>query len=509
MDGVVSHSRSTGIDALFQYTGTGVQLFSGSIFYIIITHLFSTTGVGAIALFVAIINLFNVVFQFGLGTASQHFISYSLGKGDFDSARHTIHKILGYGFSLAIVGFLSLIALAPVIASIFLHSTSFTFLVRLLAIVLFGNIMFGILNGTLLGTQNFRMTAIVNIVIWVSYYFGSILLAVYLRSLNTIVMGWAVGIFIGVALELALVLISIRKFGKTGSAISGLNILSYSFPILLSGIISYGASSADRFVVSGILNLSSLGVYNFSLLIASSIAFVAFPFNNILLPKFSEFYAKGSKDVISSMAKVSSTLLSSIYVPAALGIAALSQVILEFLGGMNYVGGGIALQIIMFATALFITQNIMAQTLAAVRLTRIFLYSSSISLTSNVMLSFILIPPFGLAGAALGFSSVYVSVFVIFWYFARRNGLIHFDLGGLAKIWVSSVIMYFIVSLTVMVFGVHVNNLPLYVGVGVVVYLVIARLLNVFRNEDKSLILSLFPDNYTKVKKLLSLLILH
>ena len=418
-------------------------------------------------------------------------------------------KYLGTVFSFAIVGFISLVILAPIISVIFLHSSSYTIVVRLLSIVLFGNIMFGILNGTLLGTQNFRITALVNIVIWVSYYFGSILLAVYLRSLNTIIMGWAVGIFIGVALELFLVLNSVRKFGKEGAGIPTSNIFSYSLPILLSGLISYGASSADRFVVSGILNLSSLGVYNFSLLIAGSISFIAIPFNNILLPKFSEFYAQGSAQVISSMVKVSSTLLSSVYVPAALGIAALSQIILELLGGINYVGGSVALQIIMFATALFITQNIMVQAVASVRLTKVFLYSSAISLFSNVVLSFILIPPFGLVGAALGFSSVYASVFGVLWFFARKNGLISLDYGGLIKIWVSSIVMYLFVTLAATALGKLVIELPLYISIGIVVYLGMARLLNIFGNEDKSLILSLFPDYYVRLKKLISLLILH
>ena len=288
MDGLSSRNRSTGIDALFQYTGSGAQIFSGSIFYIIITHLFSTSGVGAIALFVAIVGLFSVFFQFGLSAASQHFTSYKIGEGDYAAARLTIYKILGYALTLSLVAFASLIITAPEISLIFLHSSSFTFLVSLLGMVLFGNIMFSILNGILLGMQNFRISALINVVIWMSYYFGAIILAIYFRSIHTIIFGWALGILIGVAVELLIVLISINRFMGPGKAIPSTFIFAYSIPILLSGIISYGASSSDRLIVSGMLNLSSLGVYNFSLLIAGSLAFVAVPFNNILMPKFSE-----------------------------------------------------------------------------------------------------------------------------------------------------------------------------------------------------------------------------
>ena len=116
MEGAQPQSRSIGLDALFQYTGSGVQFFSGMVFYLIIVRLFSTTAVGAIALFLAIIGLFQVVFSFGLGTASQHFTSYSIGKGDYASAAKIFYKIISYGFAISIVGFLALLMLSPLLS---------------------------------------------------------------------------------------------------------------------------------------------------------------------------------------------------------------------------------------------------------------------------------------------------------------------------------------------------------------------------------------------------------
>ena len=107
-------SRSIGMDAIFQYTGSGVQLFSGAIFYIIIVRLFSTSSVGAIALFLAIVGLFNVIFSFGLGTAAQHFTSYNLCIGNYASVKKTIYKIIFLGFILSIAGFLSLLTVSAI-----------------------------------------------------------------------------------------------------------------------------------------------------------------------------------------------------------------------------------------------------------------------------------------------------------------------------------------------------------------------------------------------------------
>ena len=229
-------SKSIGIDALFQSAGSGVQLFSGTVFYLIAVRLFNTTNVGALSLFVAIVGLFNIVFSFGLSTAAQHFTSYNLGKGDYASVKRTIHRILLLSTSLSLAGLVTLEVLAGEISSIFLHSMAYTEMVRLLGIVLFGSIMFGILNGVMLGVQMFRLSAILSIVIWGIYYFGALIFAVFLRSIETIVFGWIMGIFLGVIIELFILLFSVRKYLGNGNPPSNALIIRYSAPILLSGI---------------------------------------------------------------------------------------------------------------------------------------------------------------------------------------------------------------------------------------------------------------------------------
>lgn len=507
MESLGTSVRSTGLDALFQYTGTGVQLFSGMIFYVIVSRLFSTSGVGVVALFVAIIGLFNVVFSFGLGTAAQHFTSYNLGKGDYPSVRKTIYKIIGYGFALSILGFLALFAMSPLISSIFLHSDNYVGLVRALSIVLLGNILFGILNGAMLGIQNFRLSAILNVVIWALYYFGSLAMAVFLRSIDTIVIGWIIGVYLGVFLYLFIILRSVSQFKGFGKAPAGGFLFRYSFPILFSGMISYGAAYADRFVVSGLMTLSSLGVYTYALLIGTAIGAIATPFTNILLPKMSEFYGRGKKEEVATYVKVSSTLLSSLYVPAALGISALAPLILLLLGGIKYLGATEALRIITISSAVFIENSILVQAVAATRKTRIFIYSSAASLFSNIVISIVLIPRLGLSGAAIGFSSVYATSFVVVFLVARSEGLASFDITGITKVWLSAGVMYLAVSVVLYMTGQRLLLIPLYIALGVAVYIILARSLHVFERENKNLIISLFPENMKKIRRVISFLV--
>lgn len=509
MDNAGTQTRFIGVDAIFQYAGSGVQFFSGLVFYLIAVRMFSTSSVGAIALFVAIVGLFNIIFSFGLSTASQHFTSYNLGRGDYASVKKTIHRILAYGFFLSIAGLVTIEILAGAISTVFLHSTSYTEPVRILGVVLFGNIMFAILNGTILGIQLFRLSAIISIVIWMVYYFGALIFAVYLRSIETVVFGWLIGIFLGVFVELVVVLSSIKRYLDDGVPPQKSYLFKYSLPILFSGIVSFGAAYADRFVVSSLLSLSDLGVYNFALLIASSLNFLIFPFNNVLMPKFSEFFGRGDRNLIASMGKISITLMSYFYVPSALGIAALSPAILELLGGSEYVPAAFPLKIIMILTALFITQNIFTQSVASIRRTRILLYSSVVALAGNLVFSIILIPSLGLTGAAIGYSSVYAITFSLLYYFARKESIASFDLFAVSKVWVSAISMYIIVALLSEFLGLKIIYLPLYVFIGAMVYVSLTKMMSVFKAEDKNLILSMFPSRLIFIRKILILLVLQ
>ena len=314
---------------------------------------------------------------------------------------------------------------------------------------------------------------------------------------------------VGVAVELFAVLRSVSKFTGTGYAVSTPLIFAYSLPILLSGLISFGASSADRFIVSGLLNLSSLGIYNFALLISNSIGLFALPFTNILMPKFSEYYGRGMKSEIAPFVRVSSTLLSTLYVPAALGVAALSPAVLHLLAGSQYESGALALRIVMFSTAIFVTQSILSQAIASVRLTRVFLYSSILSFLSNMVLSFLLIPRFGLTGAAIGYSSVFATVFAILWFFAKKYEVGSLDIKGLLKIWGASLSMFVLLMLLQNRLGADIEMLPIYIALGTLAFLSFAKILNIFNKTDKELVLSLFPLKFSRTRKLITLLILH
>jgi len=501
------HSSSfVGTDVLYQYTGAGAQLFSGALFYVVLVRLFNSTDVGAVALFLAIVGLFNLIFSMGLGTAVQHFASYHLGKREYATAKSIVFKILALGFLLSLGGLAFMLYTSTGISIIFMHTTRYSNLIRLLSLVLVGNVLFGILNGAALGLQLFRTSGLMNIIIWVTYYSIALMMGFFFKSLTYLIIGWTAGIFFGVFMYLYFIITSTRNYRGTPRKLTPSLLFQFSIPVLLSSIISYGASYTDRFIVAGLMPLSSLAIYNFALLIATSIGFLVSPLNNIMLPKFSEFYGMGNRENIRSRTAIATVVVSAVYVPAALGIAALSRMIIVLLAGRYYEEGADAISIVSISSAIFITSNVMTQLIAAVRKTRVFIYSSSAALASNLVFSILLIPRFGIEGASIGFSSVYAASFIVVYYYAKKTGLFRTDMMGLTKIWISSIVMVIIVVFLEVHFGTALYLLVPYILIGALTYMGMIKATRLIKRDEELFLGSLFPESASVVKKFISFL---
>ncbi len=503
-----------GISALYQFLGNGVQMISGSLFYILAAHIFPPSDLGIIALFIAIVGLFSIVFTLGLNTAITHFISSNLNSKVYSPGR-VLFQILSIGTLVAFSGLIIVYLISGYISIIFFHTPSDTYYIKLLSIVLFGNIIFSILNGAIIGFERFRASALISVMIWLIYYFGALILAFVTHSLITIIYGWIIGLAIGFIIDI-IYLLGILASGymrKTHGVVGSRTIFNYALPILLSSILGYGASYTDRFVVSYLMSTYYLGIYNFPLLIFSGISFIVTPFNNITLPKFSEFFGNDQRNFIRSSVRSSSLLLSYFYIPVAMGIASLAPVILYYIAGPVYVTGQFALIIVMLIPTLFVSQNMLVQAISSVRKTSFFLYSSIGSLISNIVLSFILIPFIGLIGAALGFSSVYFVTFIILYSLAKRENLVSFDIAGFSKIWFSAIIMFAVVftlmHISLIEIGYSIITLPILIVIGALVFLFISSRLKIFSEEEKQYISSMFPDRMVTIKKLIKFLILR
>jgi O-antigen/teichoic acid export membrane protein len=498
--------ESIGGGIFFQYANSVSYVLAGFIFYIYIIHFYSSTLVGVVALLVAITYLLNIVFSLGVNYGLQHFISYYLGKREFSAIKGMIRRFSLLGVGLSSASLLFLYFSSPVFAILFFHSLKYVFLVKFLGIDLFFIITSTILSGVLIGLQNFKSQAMWNIIgILISYSLPVVLLFLFNNPVF-IVAGWATGYAFSTIAYAVLIYRRVREMNGSVSHLPNDKILSYSFPIFLSSLIGYGAVYVDRFVVSYLLNLSLLGIYNFALLISSAIGFIVIPFGTILLPKLSEMYGLERAEDFKNYVSKGIELMSGIYVPIAMLVASLSSSILFFLSSREYLPASIPVIIILVSSSIFVSGNILSVSLQGIRKTKIFLLTSSFALLSNFILSILLIPKYQMIGASIGYSSISVVSFVILYHYARKFKVLKMEVRKVAKIYLSATVMFLIVFL--LQAAIHYSPLRLFflVFLGFVIYLGMIKVLKTFNRDDLDFIMLLVPDWLWKAKKLLAVL---
>jgi len=204
-------------------------------------------------------------------------------------------------------------------------------------------------------------------------------------------------------------------------------------------------------------------------------------------------YGRGDMDSLRLYSSKAIELLLALYIPIALIVASISPSILLFLANPSYLPGYIPITVITIINALFISSNILGVSLQAVRKTRLFLISSSLALISNFIFSILLIPKFGIDGAAVGFSSIYVMAFIVTYHYARKYKTVYFEKAKIAKIIVSGIIMFSVVFALQMHFWYSPLKMFAYIILGFVIYAFLVRVLGTFSAGDIDMFMKIMP----------------
>ena len=278
------------------------------------------------------------------------------------------------------------------------------------------------------------------------------------------------------------------------------NIIHYSAPLFLSAVMGTSAIYIDRIVVSYFVNLSSLGIYNFSLVIAGAAPILVLPVSNLLVPKLSSFFSLDNKMAFRSSIRMLLNMVSLLYIPSALGIAALSRPLLFIFAGEIYEEAYIPLIIIMFITSVFIGSMILTTGITSIRKTRVFIFSSSLSLISNLLLSIILIPAFGIVGAAISYSSMNAVNFLIVYYYARKLQIVTYDKNRILKIWMAALIMFLSIFTIQSFISYSMINLFICIFLGIIIYLIEIKAFRLINSDEINYVLSIISNRFSLVR---------
>lgn len=214
--------------------------------------------------------------------------------------------------------------------------------------------------------------------------------------------------------------------------------------------------SSDITILGHFMTDADVGIYTMASNIYSVVKQVISAVIVVSIPRMAYYYGMGSEEEYKKLAQTVFDSLISLLLPAIVGLAFLSQHVLNVMGGGEYVSGRPALIVLACALFFAIMAGFYANgCLLLVKKDKTYLFATALSAMLNIGLNFILIPRCGVVGAAI--TTLLAEMTMTF--IAGAHAISRFRLLAGVKIWGQSLLGSLVIG--VICYGVdclHLNS---------------------------------------------------
>ncbi len=402
-------------------------------FTLLVTRKLGASAWGVFALSLTVLQIVSVLGRLGLDSALLRFIAQYRAKGQGKTAYHIYKKSLKIVFSFSLTLTVLVYFLSPVIAEKVFAKEYITPYLRVMS--------FGILPFTLLfiNSESLRSlkkikeyTAFQNLLPFFIALFITFFVFFALNEVNEMVV--LVSYLMGIIIAFVLSFVILRKnFVKLSGEVHEVplkSILYVSLPMMISSSLFMLMSWVDTVMLGIFRSEGEVGIYNVALRLSMITSFTLAAINSIAAPKFAEFWGKKDMEGLRKVAQQSTKLIFLASTPV-LALFLLFPSFFMGLFGEEFKMGVFTL--IILTVGQFVNSvcgsvgYILQMTGKQMLVQNVILFS----LLINIGLNYLLIPKYGIEGAALASMVTTVMWNVVFLLFIRfRYGFWTIALSG-------------------------------------------------------------------------------
>jgi len=477
--------RNVGRGAAYIYVETIASMISGYVFWVIMSRITTSETIGISSTLVTLAGIVAVIANIGIPTGVQRFLGKSFSENKLDEAKTLVTVAL----------FLLLMGIAASSIAILILQKSiqvFDFDIELILIA----IMFVASSAI---TMLFRSVIIASLntsslpIIIITSSIVKLVLAIILLLIGAGAVGLTIGItsnFVSSSIFLGVfVMRSIFKSTSTRGLIS--KFIPYSKSILVSSIVYWVpllittiGSQLGTIVVFGSQGASHAGVYFLTLTIVTGITSVMNSLFTIALPTLS-----GLRDFRKRFAWQTIRFSAIILLPFSCSLIFYSEQVMQ-LFGRSYVGGSSALEILllsMLPMAVLTGINTLIYSYGNYR--GVLLIGLAVSIP-RTLLYFILVPLYGEAGAAAGYTIGSVLGCAVSLVIAKKVGM--------QILWRELGIIFIVpCALALVLSYLHINFVVGIIATNVLSYIVLLKI-KIVTGSDVRDILEILPEYLSK-----------
>lgn len=221
--------------------------------------------------------------------------------------------------------------------------------------------------------------------------------------------------------------------------------LKFGFPLIPTMLLIWVIDSSDAYLIGIYLNLTFVGIYS----TAYSIGYIMYmffaPISLILLPTISRLWDSGNYKEVENHLSKSVRYYLLLTIPAAFGLSVLSQSLILAFSTVEFLPGAIVIPFVASGLIFFGLHSIISTILTSKLRTDLIAFSLIFAAITNIILNILLLPRFGILGAAISSFITYFAVFMVAFYYTQKIFILHFDYLFIFKCIICSILMSLVI----------------------------------------------------------------
>jgi len=375
---------------------------------VVIARFYGPEVYGLVSLALVFFSLFAVMCSYGLIDGMLRYISIFRSKKEIHKVRYIIFLSFKISLITSVISGLLLFSSAKFISVDLLHNSDLTIYLRyfslLIPLFVFSSAFLAILRAY---EYIFLNSIIQNIIQNLSKLVFLIIFSVFGWKTFSLIGSQSFGIILMLAFSYLFFRIKVSKsLVKKNISINQkneivTNLISYSFPMLLLGIIGSLLYWIDSFIIGYFSSVQEVGFYNAAVPIAMLFSIAPEIFLQLFFPLITKEFAQGKVDLIKELSKQVVKWIFIINLPIFLIILIFPGTIINVLFGQEFLVAENALRILSIGS-FFYSISVVSNTLLLMKgRSKTILINTSIFVLFNIVFGLILVPVYGINGAAV------------------------------------------------------------------------------------------------------------
>jgi len=391
--------------------------------YRILISKFGPEVYGIFSLSIIVLLWFGVFFSFGLYDGILRFISFYRGKNEINKIRYVFRTSIIFLFISGIVSGILLYLFSNFIAINILHSPDLVVFLQIISLSIpFYTLSFGLL-AVIQAYERVKAHSIISDVLRNLVNVVTLGIFIFLGfKTNAVILSYLLGI-------LALFLLSYfycrhaipeifvkPKVSYRLKKVIRKDVFRYSLPFIFSGIIYEIFVNLDSFVIGYFKGATDVGYYNVAILLASFLAIAPTLFTKLFFPLITKEFSLKNFGSIKILSKQVEKWVLIINLPLCLLIILFPGAVINLLFGSEYIAAEISLRILGIGMFFYSLTTVLENLISMIGKSKVLMTNIFIAAVLNLVLNVLLVPRYGMAGAAFSTMLMYFILGIILFF---------------------------------------------------------------------------------------------